>query len=125
MSSKIRTATFGSMSTQKRLNLILRLTRDEKLLPDQITLLTPHTRQNSVLGEIDELAGIDLAGNPLDRDGKLLHTTIGRFKGLESDVVILLDVDPDDERCDRHARYVAASRARHRLFVFAKGDWLA
>jgi hypothetical protein len=112
--------------TRKQLaNLVARLIKDEQLLPDQIALLSPHTRKNSALGNIDELAGYALAGNPLERDGKLLHTTIGRFKGLESDVVIMFDVDPDDPRCDRHARYVAASRARHRLYVFAKGDWLA
>jgi DNA helicase IV len=112
--------------TKKQLaNLVARLVKDEQLQPDQIALLTPHTRKNSVLGEIDELAGFQLSGNPLERDGKLLHTTIGRFKGLESDVVIMLDVDPEDPRCDRHARYVAASRARHRLYVFEKGDWLA
>lgn len=34
------------------------------------------------------------------------------------------DIDPEDPRCDRNARYVAASRAKHRLFVFEKGDWL-
>jgi DNA helicase IV len=59
----------------------------------------------------------------MDRQGRVLHTTIGRFKGLESDVVIMLDVDPDDPRCGRHERYVAASRAKHRLYVFTRGDW--
>lgn len=55
----------------------------------------------------------------------MLHTTIGKFKGLEADVVILADIDPDDVRCNLSARYVAASRARHRLYVFQHGDWLA
>ncbi len=40
-------------------------------------------------------------------------------------MIILLDVDPKDQRCGRRERYVAASRARHRLFVSTKGDWLA
>ena len=35
------------------------------------------------------------------------------------------DIDPTDPRCNLNARYVAASRARHRLYVFAKGDWLS
>jgi len=94
-------------------------------VPEQIVILTPHTRKNSTLAGMTELADVPLADLPNDREGKLLHTTIGAFKGLESDVVIMLDVNPDDQRCGLNARYVAASRARHRLYVFAKGDWLA
>ncbi|MBW2277556.1 MAG: NERD domain-containing protein/DEAD/DEAH box helicase [Deltaproteobacteria bacterium] len=104
-------------------NLLQRLVRDQKLRPDQIAILTPHTRDNSCLAGVDELGGYELASKPMDRQGKVLHTTIGRFKGLESDVVIMLDVDPDDPRCGRHERYVAASRAKHRLYVFTKGEW--
>jgi DNA helicase IV len=73
---------------------------------------------------VDALAGIPLADRPADQEGKLLHTTIGKFKGLESDIVVMADVDPSDPRCSTRARYVAASRARHMLHVFAKGDWL-
>jgi len=93
------------------------------LRPDQVVILTPHTRGNSVLAGCEELAGVALADDPRDRAGRLLHTTIGRFKGLESDVVLLVDVVADDPRADRRARYVAASRARHRLFVWVRGGW--
>jgi superfamily I DNA/RNA helicase len=93
--------------------------------PDQITILTPHRRENSSLKGVTEIGGVALAESPDARDGKVLHTTIGAFKGLESDVIILVDVDPDDARCDRRARYVAASRAKLALHVFARGDWLA
>lgn len=55
-------------------------------------------------------------------EGKILDTTIGRYK--ESDVILLVDIDPADERCDRPARYVAVSRARHVLHVWAKGGWV-
>ncbi len=92
--------------------------------PEQITLLTPRSRKNSSLAGQVELAGLRLADDPGSRSGALLHTTIGKFKGLESDFVILLDIDPEDERCSRKARYVAASRARMRLHVCSKGSWL-
>lgn len=101
--------------------LISRLTETEGLLPDQIAILTPHTRGRSTLAEVGALGGCELATDPRDRDGKLLHATIGAFKGLESDVVILLDIDPNDPRADRNARYVAVSRARHLLHVFQRG----
>jgi hypothetical protein len=93
--------------------------------PEQITILTPHRREHSSLSGVTELGGVALADSADTRDGKVLHTTIGAFKGLESDVVILLDIDPEDPRSDRRARYVGASRAKLSLHVFAKGDWMA
>ena len=92
---------------------------------DQITILTPHRRDNLSLKGATELGGVPLADEPGARAGKVLYTTIGAFKGLESDVVILVDIDPSDTRSDRRARYVAASRAKLALHVYAKGDWLA
>ena len=93
------------------------------LAPEQIAILTPHTRPNSVLKDCQAIAGVALSEDPLKRQGQLLHSTISRFKGLESDVVLLLDVVPDDPRAGRRARYVAASRARHRLHVWLRGGW--
>jgi len=104
--------------------LVRRLVTKERLLPDQIAVLTPHTKKSSSLAEVGELGGFPLSENPGDRAGAVLHTTITAFKGLESDVVILSDVDTRDPRADRNARYVAASRARHLLYVFSRGDWM-
>jgi len=106
---------------------IERLVRDlvekDRVAVEGIAVLTPHTRENSCLRGVAEIAGIAIAEKPFDRAGKLLHATVGAFKGLESDVIIYADVDPDDPLCGRNARYVAASRARHRLYVYAKGNW--
>lgn len=104
--------------------LVRKLVAKQNVAPEQITVLTPHRREHSSLRDVTTLGGLPLADAPEAREGRVLHTTIGAFKGLESDVIILLDVDPADERCDRRARYVAASRARLALHVFAKGDWL-
>ncbi len=103
--------------------LVKRLVDKEGITPDRIVILTPHRRQNSLLAGLDALGDLPLADNPTDRDGKVLHTTLSAFKGLESDVVILADIDIEDERANRRARYVAASRARHLLYVWSKGDW--
>jgi len=105
--------------------LLERLVGGQQVEPDAITILTPHSRDNSSLATLDAVGAYSLAGDPGDRAGRVLQTTIGGFKGLESDVLILLDVDPADPRCSRNARYVASSRARQVLHVFAKGDWLA
>jgi hypothetical protein len=91
--------------------------------PGRITVISPHTRENSCLGGIDHLAGQRLSTDPLNRAGAVLCTTIHKFKGLESDVVILVDVRAGDLFSDRAFLYTAASRARVLLHVFeAKGD---
>jgi hypothetical protein len=106
-------------------DLIKRMVQREGVKPDQIAILTPHSRAHSCLADVDQIAGVALASDPGKREGKVLHTTIGAFKGLEADVLVLADADPQDERCTLNARYVAASRACHVLHVFARGDWTA
>lgn len=105
--------------------LIDDLVERDQLECRQIAILTPHSPWNSSLEGAKELAGHPVVHDVDDWDDGVLHSTIGSFKGLESDVVILVDIDPCDERCSRSARYVAASRAVHRLHVFEKDHWLA
>ena len=49
--------------------------------------------------------------------GRVTVETISRFKGLESDIVILWGLDNIDKVADREIFYVATSRAKSRLFV--------
>ncbi len=104
--------------------LVERLVEREGVRPERIAILSHRTRKNTSLQGISELAGVPLADDPLNREGRLLHTTIRAFKGLESDVLLLIDVDPEHERCTVHDRYVAASRARQVLHVWGR-DWMA
>ena len=50
-------------------------------------------------------------------DNRVLVETIARFKGLESDVIILWGIDNLDKESDREILYVASSRAKSRLFI--------
>ena len=103
------------------------LIESEGLEPGQIVILSPHSPENSSLAGADELHGHSIVKEPdnWSTDGDaVLHTTVSAFKGLESDVIIFIDIDPDDERCKVSDRYVAASRARFRLYVFENGHWL-
>ena len=105
--------------------LVTKLLGPEGFRPDQVVILTPHSLENSSLKGLSSLGGRDLVDLKERRSSALTHATIGAFKGLESDVLIVVDIDPEDARCDRNARYVALSRCRHLLYVYTRGDWLA
>ena len=119
----VRSQAKGEKAVQELERLLRKLLEEEGVLPNQVAILTPHSRPNSLLAGVETLAGQPLTHNPYEEG--VFHGTIGAYKGLESDVLILADIDPRDERCSRNARYVAASRACQLLYVFAKGDWLA
>jgi len=105
--------------------LLRRWVEEEGVRLGQIALLTPRTKRNSSLAGVEAVGGYPLTTRRGEWGRAILHSTISAFKGLEADAVVLLDVDPSHPRSDRRARYVGASRARHTLVVFAKGDWLA
>ena len=94
--------------TRRQLEEVIRRLLRDGVEPDWIAVLTPHRRENNSLAGVSELAGLRLAEDPLERKGALLHTTFWSFKGLEAEIVLLVDVDPLDPRCNRAARYVAA-----------------
>jgi len=85
----------------------------------QIAILTVKTLSKSILVGHDSISGYRLA-----RDGEgdgVLFTTARKFKGLESDVVIVIDIDEksfEDEKA-RCVFYVASSRAKHCLTYIA------
>lgn len=79
-----------------------------------IVVLTCKTEGNSMLDRINpQLTSSYILTK--EKDGKnILFTTARKFKGLEADVIIIVDVDGDvflDER-SRNAFYVGTSRAR-------------
>jgi hypothetical protein len=99
--------------------LVAELVDEKRIAPGRITIIAPHTKENSCLRSLDRIAGQRLSTDPLDREGAVLCTTIRKFKGLESDVVIVVDARADDLFAGRAFLYTAASRARVLLHVFA------
>ena len=80
----------------------------------EITVLSPHKRENSVVSVIDKEGY--LIGN-YGEDPSLYYavfSTVQSFKGLESEIVILTDID---SYSDARLMYIAFSRARSKLFV--------
>lgn len=94
------------------------------LKPGQITILSPRVREKSCLAGVEEIAGCRVVDyeEPVPPDA-LVFSTLKRFKGLESDVVIFCDMDGKFPIHDRKDQYVAVTRAKHLLFVVHDRDW--
>ena len=78
-----------------------------------------------MLAENPQIGALNVVARERDPEpGEVRYATVFRFKGLEDDCVILLGfADPqsaDDE--ERKRLYVAASRARLRLFLVIRED---
>ncbi len=88
------------------------------LSSDGVVVLSTHNPSRSVLAHHRSLAGLTLV--PLEdrrTADQVRFTSLHRFKGLEADVVILVDVEPGERTSSPTHLYVGASRARHRLAV--------
>lgn len=88
--------------------------------PEDIVVLSPMTRDRSCLAE-----GFKDVSAPLvdydpdtDRNGKIAYATVGSFKGLESNAVVLLDIYGLGTDWQKSTLYVATTRARALLAVF-------
>lgn len=100
----------------------------EGITPDEIAIVSTRTLKNSPFAH-DHRAGRFELVNLDDQErrssasspaGRVVFETLYRFKGLERDVVILLDL-PGSHVTDKH-RYVAASRPKHLLAVVCLAD---
>jgi ATP:corrinoid adenosyltransferase len=97
---------------------IHRLVTEEKLATDRIAILTTGELKRSPVYRAQKLGNIKIVSieNQPNRD-EVCMSSLHRFKGLESDVVILCDVKPNEEDSAPRQLYVATSRARHLLIV--------
>jgi hypothetical protein len=91
-------------------------------LQSQICILTVKTETSSILNGVETVGKISISDRRTEKD--ILFTTVRKFKGLEADVIILIDVDhmtfQSDE--DRRIFYVGSSRAKHYLDVMFVGS---
>lgn len=89
---------------------------------EQICILTLKTENNSILKDIEKIGKHQIKK---ERDGKgVLFTTVRKFKGLEADVIIIIDMDGKTFTNDESKRlfYVGSSRAKHQLDIVFIGD---
>ena len=110
----------------EQLNLIkeswLQLVEKEGIRPDRIVLMFNSPKKDSCIGSTRKLGKYPIEA--VDRHGRLNpkavnYTGINTFKGLEADVVMIIDTDKV-ENPDYQILYTQASRAKYLLYIFLK-----
>ncbi len=98
----------------------LRLIEEENINPDQIVLMMNANKRESCLANVKKFGKYKIQA--VDRSGRLdkkavNYTSINTFKGLEADIVMIIDTDKP-EKPNNIVLYTQASRAIHVLYVF-------
>lgn len=94
-----------------KLREILAALADGNIKPQQITILSPVKREDSIVSQLEDF---DVRDYRVYGSEKITFSTIQSFKGLENTVVILTDIRSIS---DKQLMYVALSRARSALYV--------
>ncbi len=93
------------------------LVKKERIAAHDMVLLSTRSRKASVLRKVKKLGSLTLVPLGSSKVGhQLRFDSIFRFKGLEADVVLLVDEGNPRTSTPRHL-YVGASRARHLLVL--------
>ena len=110
------------------LNLVLAKHVLPKHLPKDIVVLSMRGAGKESYAGAAELAGLKAV--PYDpakpyEEGTIRTSTVFKFKGMESHVVIVTDLDQVETLRDRRKAYVGMSRARYKLYLIATEAALA
>ena len=103
--------------------MLLRLTVEERIPTDEITVLSP-LREKSCLWGTSMPQGPQLTDKWPPPPGQVYFSTIYSFKGLERAVIILVEIDRLSGLRDdlNQLLYVGCSRARNHLIVLLCED---
>lgn len=102
------------------LDEIKALVREQGINAEQILVLLNSSKADSCLGTTTKAGKLEIKA--LDNKGRFQrdavnYTTINTFKGLEADIVFILDTDKIPLKQKHEKLYTEASRARHKLYV--------
>ncbi len=104
-------------------NLLRQLTGDEHGYEySDIVVLTLKSEKDSLMNDVTKLSGIPITKEKTN--SSVLFTTASKYKGLESRVIIVIDIDEDSFLDEERKRlfYVACSRATQRLALLVQED---
>jgi len=89
---------------------------------EDIVILTPKGRQRSSLWRLGPVGNFLLTDQWSTGSGEIFCSTVHSFKGLESPVVILAEIEPYITQDLESILYVGCSRACNHLIVLASAD---
>lgn len=101
-------------------NEICNLIKNEKVLPEQILILLNSKKSDSSIAElikIDKYPIKALDNKARFERNSINYTNINTFKGLEADVVFVIDTNLIHEKNKLERLYTEASRAKHKLYI--------
>ena len=99
---------------KEALKKILKTLKTKGISSKDIMILSPRKRTNSVINELDPANYVIGDINEDPKSYQALFSTVQAFKGLESKVVIVTDID---DYSNPNLMYVALSRARSKMYV--------
>ncbi|MCB0197956.1 MAG: ATP-binding domain-containing protein, partial [Anaerolineae bacterium] len=111
----------GQLKRQLR-QILHHLIVEEDVPAWDLVLLTPKGRNRSQLWRLGQLGNFHLVDYPSSASGEVYCETIHSFKGLESPVVILAEIDNDTAADLETLLYVGCSRARNHLVLLTDAN---
>ena len=87
-----------------------------------IMILSPYKREKGSLQGLTHIGSWPLVDFN-SREAGINYATIRSFKGLEADILFLIDIKNGSQACTDADVYVGASRARYLLYVFHHEEW--
>ena len=99
-----------------------RLVMEEQIPLQDIVVLGGHSMEHTSIGDKPDVGRFHIVKRAAKiGEMEIAYFTYMKYKGCESKVVILLDVDDEDERwSNKNGVYTAMSRAVHQLIMLRK-----
>ena len=102
--------------------IVQKLVFEEHIRNQDIVILTPRGEKNTKLVPGLKLGTLTVTNQPANHPSKIQVTSIYKFKGLESRVVILTEIDHRTTFNREMVMYVGCSRARTHLIILTDED---
>lgn len=98
-------------------SLLHKLIQEERIYNYDIVILTPHSQQKTAIKNGEKLGNFSITENSAQRQYEVQCTSVYKFKGLESKVIILVEISSAVRERLRELMYVGCSRAKSYLVI--------
>jgi len=98
-------------------SLLHKLVNEEHIYTDDIVILTPHSQAKTAIKSGTQLGNFVITENTVKRNNEIQCTSVYKFKGLESKVIIMVEIGPLIFERLKEIMYVGCSRAKSYLVL--------